>query len=52
MKQEGEGFSETKQGVVKVGAGKHYNQPKPKIPSPCEQCLLFVSGEVKGIALF
>ena len=51
-KQEGEGFSETKQRVVKPGAGKHYKQAKPKTPSAYEQRLVFVSGKVKGIALF
>lgn len=47
-KQEGEGFTETKQRVVKAGFGKHYKETKSKIPY--EQRIVFVSGEVKGIA--
>lgn len=38
--------------VVKTGAGKHCKQGKPKISSAHEQCLHFVSWEVKGIELF
>lgn len=50
-KEEGEEFHETKKRVVKAGVRKHCKHTKLRSPAPTNG-IFFVSGEVKGIALF
>lgn len=50
-KEEGEEFHDTKKRVVKAGFRKHCKHTKLRSPAPTNG-IFFVSGEVKGIALF